>query len=75
MGLGGSFSTFDPSQVPSMVPYLRMEMDRAWGNMKQTYYADSQDTPDDETGQSVKGIRTTVSHWLVSAGFRYNFNL
>lgn len=64
-----------PSRASSLAPYLRMELDRSWGNMMQTYYADSPDTPEDETGRSTKGLRTTVNHWLISAGFRYGLGM
>jgi hypothetical protein len=59
-------------QVPRFAPYLRAEMERTWGNMTQTYYADSPDSPEDETGRSLGGINTSVGHWLVAAGLRLN---
>jgi hypothetical protein len=62
------------SPVSRLVPYLRMEFNRTWGEMTQTYYADSPDTPLDETGQSVHGIKTTMSHWLLAAGVHFNLN-
>ena len=79
-GVGGVVEAFLPlggragaSGRMRMSPYLRAELDRSWGKMVQTYYADSDDTPDDETGTSHKGIGTTVNHWLVAAGMRLEF--
>lgn len=67
---GGSRSRLSP-----LAPFLRFEMDKAWGKMTQTYYADSPDGPEDETGRTEKGIRTSVNHWLVSVGFRWGMGL
>ncbi|GEM_PF-3253753 len=64
----------EPAQVARVVPYLRTELDRTWGRMKQTYYADSPDTPADETGQSISGIKTTVNFWLIAVGIHLNFH-
>lgn len=76
-GVGGAIEASLPlaraGKPPRLAPYLRAELDRSWGKMTQTYYADSGDTPEDETGTSHKGIRTTVNHWLLAAGIRLDF--
>lgn len=76
-GVGGALEASLPlggAGKPSrLAPFLRAELDRSWGEMIQTYYADSGDTPEDETGMSQKGISTTVNHWLVAAGIRFDF--
>jgi hypothetical protein len=76
-GVGGALEASLPlggaGRPSRMSPFLRAELDRSWGEMIQTYYADSEDTPDDETGTSQKGISTTVNHWLVAAGIRFDF--
>lgn len=62
----------EPAPVARWVPFLRAELERTWGSMRQTYYADSPDTPEDETGRSISGIATTVDLWLVGAGLHFN---
>ena len=63
------------SPISRLIPYMRTELNRTWGKMTQTYYANSSDTPEDETGQSQKGIRTSVNLWLIAIGMHINFGL
>ncbi len=81
-GVGGNVETtlamkgWNARPVPTSIflPYLRLEMNRMWGNMRQTYYADSPDTPDNETGQSLRGISSTVNLWAIAGGVHVSFN-
>lgn len=70
-GIGGALEASRP--IGPLAPWVRMEMDQAWGKMKQTYYADSPDSPEDETGTSMRGISTSTGQWLISAGLRASF--
>jgi hypothetical protein len=71
LGTGGSLEAGRRPAGSHWMPYARIELERAWGRMKQTYYADSPDTPQDETGQSLSGIHTTVNTWAVTIGVRW----
>ncbi len=81
-GLGNSLEASLPlklgpktnSPVACFIPFIRGEFSKTWGKQTQTYYANSTDTPEDETGTSFGGISTTVNHWLISLGIHINFN-
>jgi hypothetical protein len=69
-GTGGSLEAGRRPAGSYWMPYARFELERSWGRMEQTYYADSPDTPENETGRSYSGIRTSVNAWLISLGIR-----
>jgi hypothetical protein len=70
-GAGGSLEAGRLSAGANWMPYARFEMDRTWGRMRQTFYGDDPGTPENETGLSFGGIRTTVNAWSVTAGMRW----
>ena len=70
-GTGGSLEAGRLSAGAHWMPYALFELERSWGRMRQTYYADSPDTPQNETGVSFGGIHTTVNAWLITLGVRW----
>jgi hypothetical protein len=70
LGTGGSLQA--GHAIGRWTPYARFGLEKSWGRMRQTYYADSPDSPEDETGTTFGGIRTTVNAWLLACGLRWD---
>jgi hypothetical protein len=53
--------------------FVRGNYEMTWGSMSQRYYANSPDTPEDETGAKVSGIRTDLNYWNMELGLKLTF--
>lgn len=73
-GSGGALEGARRIGKSPWVPYARFAYERIRGKMRQTYYADSPDTPADETGESIGGLSATITAWEWGLGLRWSWD-